>query len=151
MKTTTEIPSVKELQKVIYNPSVKKKLSNHIETLRIDTDAEGLTRIDFLYRAPHYYINGGWVQISRHTFIRPCGSDKKLTMVKAVNIPIAPTKHFFKKSNEILCYTLYFPALPKGTSSIDIIEAEGPGGNWFNFYGVSVEKIRSEKIIVNHS
>ena len=149
MKTTIEMPNIKELQKVIYNPIVAKPMSKHVEALRIVTDEEGLTRIDFLYKAPSYYINGGWVQMNRHCFIRPCGSNTKLTLVKAVNIPLAPVKHYFRKCGEILCYTLYFPALPKGTNSIDIIEAEGPGGNWFNFYGVSLEKIKSEKIIVN--
>lgn len=151
MKRTKEMPSVKELQKVIFNPKVTKQLPENVEALRIDTDESGLTRIDFIYHAPAFYENGGWVQMSKHCFIRPCGTNLKLTLVKAINIPITPRKYFFRKKGEILCYTLLFPPLPKGTTSIDIIESQGPGGDWFNFFGVSLEKIKSQQIMVNNN
>ena len=84
-------------------------------------------------------------------FIRPCGSDLKLHLVKAINIPIAPQKYHFSHCGEILTYTLYFPGLPENTRSIDIIENTLPGNDWFNFFGVSIDTVKNEKINVNNS
>ena len=144
-----EEPLVKELEKVVYYPIMKHMVSNNAEILRIANE-DDLTRIDFIHYADPIYIDGGWVKISPLSFIRPVGTKHKLGLVKAVNIPIAPVKHFYKSKKDFLCYTLYFPPLPKGTKEIDIIEFEGPGDNWFNFYGVSMGRVRSEKIIVGN-
>lgn len=145
-----EKPKVKELEKLIYNPLVKKNTNSQPEILRIQND-DNFTRIDFIYYPKSYYVNGGWVQIDRDTFIRPVGSNQRLKLIKAINIPLAPTKHFFKNSKEFLCYTLYFPSLPKETSSIDIIENEGTHEEtWFNFYGVSMERVLSEKLVAGN-
>lgn len=151
MKKEIEIakPKIKELEKLIYKPFVHQQNVEHMETMRIENDPE-YTRIDFLYYACPRYVDGGWIQISRDTFIRPVGSNHRLKLVSAVNIPIAPTKHYFKSTRDILCYTLYFPPVPKGTKSIDIIENEILGGTWFNFYGVSMEIVRRDKIIVGN-
>ncbi len=96
-----------------------------------------LTRIDFFYWAPNKYINGGWASMEPSSFIRPVGSSVKMKMVGSFGIAIAPNKHYFKRCGEMLYYSLFFPALPKGTQAIDIIELEKPG-NYFNFYDVSV-------------
>ncbi len=144
-----EKPKVKELERLIYNPIVKHSPFQNLETMRIEIDPE-FTRIDFIYYACNIYVNGGWVRILRDTFIRPSGSKTCLKLVNAINIPIAPKKHWFKSTKDLLCYTLIFPALPKGTKSIDIIENETPGGSWFNFYGVSMETVRSQKLIVGN-
>ena len=149
MKTIIEEPEIKEEEKIIFSPIITHKSNSSPDVLRIENDEE-FTRIDFIYQARSYYINGGWVQISKDTFIRPCGSESKFKLLKAVNITIAPVKHYFKSTKELLCYTLYFPALPKGTSKIDIIESETPGENWFNFFGVSMERVRTEKLIVGN-
>lgn len=119
MQTTIE-PLEKEKTIIRYNPTINNKCSSEIEILRIEFD-DDYTRIDFLYRASSYYENGGWVQISRLTFIRMVGSEQKLRLLKAVNIPIAPAKHYFKSTHDMLAYTLYFPALPKNCEKIDII------------------------------
>jgi hypothetical protein len=149
-KKTKAPHQIEKIEKIIYNPRIVIKKSTHIDLLSI-SEEEGFTRIDFIYTAPKRYTNGGWVQMHPDCFIRPCGSSTQLKLVKAVNIPIAPTKYIFKKINEVLCYTLYFPALPSGTTAIDIIESESPGENWFNFYRVSLERIKSGKIQVNNN
>ncbi len=149
MITIIEEPKVKETQKLVYNPIIRHKVVEHIDVLRIDKDEE-YTIIDFIYHASPKYINGGWCQIDRDTFIRPVSSEIRYTMVKAVNIPIAPIKHWFKSNKEFLCYTLFFPALPKSVKTIDIIEKELMGGTWFNFYGVSLERALSERLIVRN-
>jgi hypothetical protein len=93
---------------------------------------ENYTRIDFLYTAPDYYVNGGWVNVEKETFIRPVGSNAEFRLVYTNNIPFAPLKHFFRRSGETLMYTLIFPALPKDTKAIDIIENEESRDS-FNF------------------
>ncbi len=105
-----------------------------IESISFDDE---LTRIDFVYIADRGYGNGGWVQIERNSFIRPAGSDVKYSLIKAINIPYAPIKHFFKCRGQVLRYTLLFPALPKNTKEIDIIEKLAPG-NYFNFFRVQL-------------
>lgn len=133
----------------IYNPIVIIQNSTETEILSIELD-ENFTRIDFIYYAPAHYQNGGWVQISRNTYIRPVGTTQKLNLVTAINIPIAPNKHYFTVPKQMLAYTLYFPALPKNCKAIDIVECDGGFiGNWFNFYGVSMEKVRNETLRVN--
>jgi hypothetical protein len=131
----------------VHNPKVEKGTKVDHQVLKIEMGDE-LTRVDFMYRNPYDY--SGWIQISRNSFIRVAGSQVKLGLVKAVNIPIAPTKHFFKRKGDYLAYTLYFPALPKGTKKIDIIEREASGGTWFNFYGVSMQTVWNDVLIVNN-
>ncbi len=147
MTKVIEKTKVDELEKVVFNPMVKHQTNGHPEVLRIQKEAE-FTRIDFIYYTNPKYVNGGWIQIAQKTFIRTVGSMERLTLVNAVNIPIAPTKHYFKSTKDFLCYTLYFPPVPKETKAIDIIERLGGDNTWFNFYGVSMEAIRKEKIIV---
>lgn len=147
MTKLIEKPKVDLQEKVVFNPMVKHQTNGHPEVLRIQNE-ENFTRIDFIYFAKSYYVNGGWIQIDRDTYIRPIGSKERLTLVEAVNIPIAPIKHYFKSTKDFLCYTLYFPPVPKGTKTIDIIEGLGGNNSWFNFYGVSMETVRKEKIIV---
>lgn len=114
----------------LYNPFKSKQL----RVQSIESTSE-YTRIDFMYSASMIYINGGWIEIDANTYIEPVGSKMKYGLIKAVGIPIAPTKHYFKRKGELHTYTLFFPALPKNTTKINIIEKEAPG-NYFNFYGV---------------
>lgn len=143
------IPKIKEIEKVIYAPLIIHSNQEHLTIHRIITD-DNLTRIDFIHYAPAIYQNGGWVQMHRECFIRTCGSSEKLTLIQAVNIPYAPIKHYYKSEKDFLCYTLYFPALPKNTKAIDIIEGEALGKNWFNFYGVSIEQALAQRLVVNN-
>jgi hypothetical protein len=69
----------------------------------------------------------------------PIGSTTKYRLIRAIGIPIAPLKHYFKHQGEYYSYSLIFPALPTGTSKIDIIEKEAPG-TYFNFYGIDYSK-----------
>ncbi len=137
----------KEKEKQIYNPEIKIINVNDtsLKVMRVELE-EDYTRIDFVFNNG----NSGWVQIDPNSFIRPVGSEIHLRLVKAAGIPLAPQKYFFTKVNQTIYYTLYFPAVPKTVKEIDIIEKETPGGNWFNFYGVSMEKVRTEKIIIGN-
>lgn len=100
---------------------------------------EDYTRIDFIYRSSTIYQNGGWIQMDGNAYIQPVGSTTKYRLIRAIGIPIAPLKHYFKHQGEYYSYSLIFPALPAGTSKIDIIEKEAPG-TYFNFYGIDYSK-----------
>jgi hypothetical protein len=43
-------------------------------------------------------------------------------MLNAMNIPLSPNKHFFKKFGDSLQFTLIFPAVPKSWDTFDFIE-----------------------------
>ena len=144
-----EEPEVKELEKVTYHPMIKHQAKHIPEVMRIEMDDE-FTRIDFIVFATSPAFNWEWVSILPTTFIRIAGLKEKLTLVKAVNIAVSPSRHYFKKRTDLLPYTLYFPALPKSTTTIDIIESESAGPTWFNFYGVSMERVRSENLIIGN-
>jgi hypothetical protein len=140
--------TTKEKVRTVYNPSLDYQDSPAVRVLRI-TGEDGLTRIDFVV----YSRTFGWVNMRPEAFIRPANTSIQLTRVKAVNIAVAPDKHRFKDRNQTLYYTLYFPALPKDVVAIDIIEKEGAQQHnfrFFNFYGVSLERIASEVIMVNN-
>lgn len=120
-----------------YNPNALDHTLNHrMKSIEI-TDA--YTRIDFIYRSSMIYENGGWIQMERNAYIKPVGSTTKYRLLRAIGIPIAPLKHYFKRQGEYHSYSLIFPALPASTKSIDIIEKEAPG-TYFNFYGVDYSK-----------
>ncbi len=143
-----EQPYTDKKVKIIYNPISWESKEDSVEILRI-VQEEDLTRIDFAHRASRIYDNGGWVRIEPGTFIRPVSTNIEMTMIQAVNIPVAPSRHWYKNAKQCLYYTLYFPALPNDIEAIDIIEREAARpNNYFNFYGVSLEKIAREVLIV---
>jgi hypothetical protein len=147
--STTAIPKTKEIQRIIYSPLIIHNNQENVSIHRI-VRHDDVTKIDFIDYASSIYDQGGWVQIHKQTFIRPVGTASELTMIQAINIPVAPVKHYYRNQYDYLAYTLIFPALAKDVKAIDIIEMELPGGSWFNFYGVSLEKITSERLIINN-
>lgn len=148
MKIETPKPKIEEKNRtLIYNPHIKTDMLKDMKVMRIELDDE-FTRIDFVYYASRIYSGGGWVRIHDTCFIRPCKTKQKLKMLRAVNIPIAPKMHHFKSNKDCLYYTLYFPPLPKDTKEIDIIEMETSDPSFFNFYGVSMERVKREAIVI---
>ena len=121
----------------LYNPAALDHTLDH-RTKSIELTDE-FTRIDFIYRAPDYYENGGWIQMERNAYISPVGSNTKYRLLRAIGIPIRPRKHYFKTEGEFHTYSLIYPALPLETTSINIIEKEAPG-TYFNFYGIDYSK-----------
>lgn len=121
----------------LYNPAAL----DHKQELRVKSIeiTDEYTRIDFIYRSSMIYVNGGWIQMEWNAFIRPKGSSTKYPLLRAIGIPIAPIKHYFKRQGEFYSYSLIFPALPADTQMIDIIEKEAPG-TYFNFYGIDYSK-----------
>ena len=120
---------------------------HHIETIEDVEDEpqeDELTVIHFETYPNQSYSAEWWVTVQPEIFIRPVGTSDKLGLVLALNIPVAPAKYFFKSKSERLKFTLFFPALPKNTTHIDIIESRSKDvKNPFNFFNVSMDKIRN--------
>jgi hypothetical protein len=117
----------------LYNPEGM-DYKNGLRVKSIEATAE-YTRIDFIYKSSMIYDNGGWIQMDPNSYIQPIGSCTKYKLVKSIGVPQTPLKHYFKRQGEYYPYTLIFPALPKDTKAIDIIEKLAPG-SYFNFYNV---------------
>lgn len=114
-----------------------------IEEFETKVDEGELTSITIIATPNRKYDFGWWVRLLPDIFIRPIGTNERLGLVFALNIPIAPAKHYFKNINDTLRFTLFFPALPNGTTHIDIVEDIKGDSSDFNFYNVPMTKIRS--------
>lgn len=149
METTVDIEKATKIEIVKPNfyPVIKHQTQPTSSITSIGM-TEKFTRIDFVTLAGNF----AWVQIDPETFIRPARSDVRLTLLKAQGIPLTPRKYYFKTELEFLFYTLYFPALPKGIKRIDIIEKESPDSPeiYFNFYGVALARVKSERLSVGN-
>lgn len=97
------------------------------------------TRIDFGYVTPWIYIRGGWIRIAPETFIQVKGSEKRYRLTDAKNIPIYPEHHHFSSTADWRVFSLFFEPIPIKDSIIDIIEAEKPNDNDFNYYGIKLK------------
>ncbi len=129
---------------IIVNPTYKGS-DKHIQLLRIIiTDQE--MKIDFGYKADDYYYRGGWITISPETFIRPTGSNEKYFLINATNIPYGPEKLHFNSTLEWRYFSLYFPLVPEGTKTIDLIEKETEkiDPTQFNFYTISLNEVSKQ-------
>lgn len=119
-----------------------------IEKISLDDD---FAKIDFVYIAPKQYSNGGWIQMDSGCYIRPIGSKVRYKLIRAINIPLAPSKHYFKRKGQVHYFTLLFHALPKNVKQIDIIENSAEG-TFFNFFRIALQHNSSTLIrIINEN
>lgn len=153
IKTKPKTVIQKSAGYIISNPA-HSHVNDNLQLLRITvTNLE--TKVDFGYQATSYYTNGGWIKISPKTFIRPKGTNKKLILTNATNIPYGPEKLHFNSSIEWRYFSLHFPSLledadnkksftfesisPRAIEAIDLIENEKGDDTDFNFYGIRLD------------
>jgi hypothetical protein len=108
-----------------YNVSIDaatmKKINNQFHE-------ESCTIVHCIFIAKTKYVNGGWVNIYPTTLIEKSGNSfDYLYLQHAMNIPIAPERHYFKKAGDILRFTLYFPAIPKDWKTFSLVEVADGG------------------------
>ena len=116
------------------------------QLLRIEFSPE-YTKADFGYQTTDYYVRGGWVRISKRTFLRVHSTGEKFTLLRAENIPIAPSHHHFNTSKDWLFFSLYFPPVPIKNGNIDIIEAEPGDDTDFNYFNIILDTRRSIELV----
>jgi hypothetical protein len=152
-KTKKIVPKQKGY--IISNPS-HSRMDDTIQLLRITiTDEE--TKIDFGYQAGEYE-DGGWIHIKPETFIRARESESKMLiqstknlakyiLKRATNIPYGPEKLHFNSTIEWRYFSLYFPRLPDGTKSFDLIEKEFGDETEFNFFNIRLDEEEQKSMI----
>ena len=108
------------------------------QLLRIEFSPE-FTKVDFGYQTTDLYIKGGWVRISKDTFIQLKSTGEKLTMTSADNIPIAPAHFHFNTSKDWLYFSLYFPSIEFKNGKLDLIEAVPGEPTDFNYFDIVID------------
>ena len=122
-----------EMPNRLYNPegmNFKKELR-----IKFVEFHDKFTRVDFVVYGSKKYTNGGWIQIDSSCYMESVDTGIKYTMLCPIKIPKAPKKFYFSKQGQRHEYSLLFPALPKTTKRVHIIEKDAPC-NYFNFYNL---------------
>jgi len=121
----------------IYYPIVEQQDAESVIIEKVEF-TENNTIIYLKHYADNEYANGGWVSISKDTYIKIKGHSTKLKLIKANGIPISPEKHQYSNKGDELTFELIFPKI-ENNQIIDLIECEGKN-NCFNFYNISLNK-----------
>jgi hypothetical protein len=122
----------------LFNLPKNKNNQENLRLLRVIIHPEYL-KVDFGYYATSYYIKGGWVRIAQDSFVRDTSNNKIYKLIRAENIPIAPTVHSFNSSNEWMFFSLIFEPIPLTVKSFDLIEVEPGEPTDFNFYNINID------------
>jgi hypothetical protein len=101
--------------------------------------SKDFTRIDFGYTTPWYYDKGGWIKISSKTYLQIEGSNEKYELKNAAGIAVAPKRINFESTEDWQFFTLYFEPIPQKDCVLNMIEAEKPTPNDFNYYGIALK------------
>ena len=91
-------------------------------------EEQSYTFLHCKYTTSPEYLDGWWVNIYKTSCLICRGANENLEMLHALNIPLAPEKHYFKRFGDTLTFTLIFPKVPKTWNVFDFIEKSGGGG-----------------------
>lgn len=138
MKNTSDI--------LLYNLPLHNNRKDNLSLLRVICSKEFL-KVDFGYYATNYYKKGGWIRISKDTFIRDNKTKKKYKLIHAENIPIAPADHHFKTTNDWIHFSLSFEPVPESVKLFDLIEAEPGDETDFNFFDIKLNAKNAIELI----
>jgi hypothetical protein len=122
----------------LYNLPQHQSSHNNLQLLRVISTSNYL-KIDVGYYATEHYIRGGWVRMSKDTFIKVLATGEKKKLIKTSNIPIAPKQLNFNTTHDWLYFSLYFEPISKQVKAIDIIENELSNPTDFNFFNIQLE------------
>jgi hypothetical protein len=82
----------------------------------------GRTFIHCTFTSQTEYVDGGWLNIFPTTYLVNREIGKKQRMEFALDIPVSPKCHFFRRLNEQIRFTLIFPKLPADWQTFTLIE-----------------------------
>ncbi len=120
--------------KTYNNPSIRTNCSNNTKILSVTLEGN---RTIVKMSDNNRTRNGGyytWMTIDPNTYIKVNG--KKYSLIRAEDIAISPNRTSFSYEGETKTFTLYFPAIPKTTTSMDLIESVS--SEW-QFYGIQLK------------
>ena len=87
-------------------------------------EEEGYTYLHCTYITSPRYTSDWWVNINADCYLT--NGKEEIKMLNAMNIPLAPKKHFFKKFGDSLQFVLIFTAVPKSWNTFNFIERTQP-------------------------
>ncbi len=100
----------------IITPSVTSELLEQVEE-------SSFTVLHCKYTTSPRFTGGWWVNIWNTSHLT-CGGES-LPLLHAINIPLAPQRHYLKNFGDSLRFALFFPKLPAHWSRFDFIERCG--------------------------
>lgn len=127
-------PVIPEGDKVIEAPYVDNCRSAFVQVLRV-TISDKQTTIELKCSSDSWAGTLQSMAISKDTYITDEETDYKL--IKAEGIAILPDQTTFAYPGESKTFKLIFPAIPKGSTSISLIE---PEENGWRIYGISLKE-----------
>ncbi len=72
------------------------------------------TYIHCAYFSPSLSVNNGWFNIEpTPNLVNVKNTDQRISLIHAINAPIAPEKYYFKKRRDWIYFTLIFNKLPE--------------------------------------
>ena len=114
-----------------YQPNANTKIVKDltaIQTLVNEFQEESCTIVHCTTIGKTKYVNGGWVNVHPTTVLIKSNSFlEEIPMLHAINIPLAPRKHHFKKQGDVIRFILYFPVIPKDWTQFSLIELTDQG------------------------
>lgn len=114
-------------------PSVNRSTAYNLKvvSVRLEDNQTVLTLSDNnKARDGGYY---GWITLDKNSYIVANGN--KYFLRRSEGIALSPDKTYFSYEGETKTFTLYFPAIPRGTASIDFIESNS--SEW-KLYGIQL-------------
>lgn len=94
-----------------------------VSELLEQTEESSFTVLHCKYTTSPRFTGGWWVNIWNTSYLTSGGEN--LPLLHAVNIPLAPQKHYLKYFGASLRFALFFPNVPEHWSRFDFIERCG--------------------------
>ena len=92
--------------------------------LILDAEEDGFTYLNCTYITSPKYDSDWWVNIQPNSYLTSGDIIDSLIMTHAINIPLAPQKHYLSNFGDFLKLTLIFPSVPKNWDSFNFYEAD---------------------------
>ncbi len=92
--------------------------------------SEAQTLIHCRYVSQKKYLNGGWMNIYKTTYLVNVDTKDMLKLVQAYNVPFSPARHYFKQAGQLKQFTLLFPQIPRHWKRFHLLEVADAGGGF---------------------
>jgi hypothetical protein len=109
----------------ILSETISQELLKEISLNEFCPEESGVTIVHCRYVATDKYVNGGWINIWPSTYLQCSASGDTLDLMHAIEIPLAPERHYFRKAGQVKRFTLVFPKVPEHWECFDFREQAG--------------------------
>ncbi len=92
------------------------------EGILANVEEAGYTYLHCTYYTSPKYTSDWWINIFSSCFLIDKRTKNSLKLIDAINIPIAPARHFLKNKGDCLNFTLVFPLVPNDWPVFNFME-----------------------------